>query len=485
MASFTERYHELTKYNPQTIDKLGPVHWEEQPAPFKEFQGTDKISLSSFLTTDEKEEGKKPWVYHPSAKAHISLYEIAHLLYFTSGITAKMTTGAGDLFLRANPSAGALYPTETYLAVKPGQEIPEGIYNFHPLHNDLFLMVQGNVWERLSANFFNFPQFENADICVLFSGIYGRSAWRYKERAYRRILLDTGHALGNLLEVCELMRLQAQLLAGFKDKELEETLRMTPMEEFPLVGVALSKNKKMEPTLEQPSSLPPKQAVQNLDNSQPFQVQQNQCERIWENVENPKEQEAKKSYKISWPLEVLKCISQRRSCREFSPENILKEDLQKILAFAYRNLDYCNWRMSQNFLESKVLVLRVDGMEEGIYDWDEKTHEFKMLRAGDLQSECFQMTLGQEIGVAASALVIHYAPLAKLTEKFGDRGYRYSCLDAGQIGERINLICMDLGLGSSGIGGYYDDLVNEVAGISLENAILYITAIGKPGSNSI
>jgi hypothetical protein len=59
LASFTERYHELTKYNPHTIDKLGPVHWEHQPPAFKAISSKVKIDLLSRLQSvmDHLEEG--------------------------------------------------------------------------------------------------------------------------------------------------------------------------------------------------------------------------------------------------------------------------------------------------------------------------------------------------------------------------------------------------------------------------------------------
>jgi hypothetical protein len=53
-------------------------------------------------------------------------------------------------------------------------------------------------------------------------------------------------------------------------------------------------------------------------------------------------------------------------------------------------------------------------------------------------------------------------------------------MDAGQIGERINLWAVQLGLGSSGIGGYYDDLANELLGAPLAHGILYISLVGVP-----
>jgi nitroreductase len=53
-------------------------------------------------------------------------------------------------------------------------------------------------------------------------------------------------------------------------------------------------------------------------------------------------------------------------------------------------------------------------------------------------------------------------------------------LDAGHLGQRLNLAAIYLGLGVSGIGGFFDDQVNDVLGIPADEAVIYITTIGKP-----
>jgi hypothetical protein len=53
-------------------------------------------------------------------------------------------------------------------------------------------------------------------------------------------------------------------------------------------------------------------------------------------------------------------------------------------------------------------------------------------------------------------------------------------MDAGHHGERLNIAAEALRLGASGIGGYFDDLVNETLGLDLAEAILYVTAVGTP-----
>lgn len=42
----------------------------------------------------------------------------------------------------------------------------------------------------------------------------------------------------------------------------------------------------------------------------------------------------------------------------------------------------------------------------------------------------------------------------------------------------MNLVVIYLGLGVSGIGGFFDDYVNEVLGIFLDEVVIYIIILG-------
>ena len=55
-------------------------------------------------------------------------------------------------------------------------------------------------------------------------------------------------------------------------------------------------------------------------------------------------------------------------------------------------------------------------------------------------------------------------------------------MDAGHLGQRLNLAAIRLEVGVSGIGGFFDDYVNDVLGIPEDEAVLYITTIGQPYS---
>ena len=104
----------------------------------------------------------------------------------------------------------------------------------------------------------------------------------------------------------------------------------------------------------------------------------------------------------------------------------------------------------------------------------------RQIRFKNFRRELHYLCLGQELGRDAAAVVFHTADLEKAVTKVGDRAYRYLHMDAGHLGQRMNLAAIHLGLGVSGIAGFFDDQVNEVLGIPSDEAVLYITTLGRP-----
>ena len=76
--------------------------------------------------------------------------------------------------------------------------------------------------------------------------------------------------------------------------------------------------------------------------------------------------------------------------------------------------------------------------------------------------------------------MVHTSDLKSAVSKYGDRAYRYLHLDAGHIGQRLNLAAIQLGLGASGIGGFFDDEVNKLLQLPPEQIIVYVTTLGRP-----
>ncbi|HAO99769.1 MAG TPA: hypothetical protein DCQ83_06965 [Fibrobacteres bacterium] len=483
MASFTERYHEFTKYRPETIDKLGSVRWDQQPEPFKDIPPGRKIDLVPHLKAlfDSFENPSSQQTIEAGLKQE-ALPALSRLLYFTLGITARVSgMGGSDLFLRAAPSAGGLYPTELYVAAREFSDLPAGLYHYHAQKSALIPVWEGDFFADLKHHFADHPAIEKCRCLILFTGMYGRSAWRYKERAYRRILLDTGHAAANLLEVANALRLDATAIGGFYDSGLEELFFLMPKEEFPLLGIALGSQGTLPKNIGQLPSALPNEAAKRADIHDPMQIQQNTCERIYADLPLRPSVVTTAS---SLPCDFEKfnpqtVIPNRRSTRKFNSGSMLLKEAEDMLRFAFRSKGP-DWRLAPGCLAFHIVVLAVDGREPGLYDLNPETLEWTLKKRDDFREELHGIGLGQELTAECSFALFHTADMAELVSAYGDRGYRYACMDAGQIGERIQLWAVHRGLGSSGIGGYYDDWANEMLDLPLTHGILYLTTVGVP-----
>jgi SagB-type dehydrogenase family enzyme len=193
---------------------------------------------------------------------------------------------------------------------------------------------------------------------------------------------------------------------------------------------------------------------------------------------------------IHWgaDLEMLEnTILQRRSTREYSGAKLELAELKAILDFTYQPQHYTDQGIDGNpdyfdlsLIETFVAVTGVVGLDEGCYYYAPKSQELRQIRFKNFRDELHYLCLGQDLGRDAGAVIFHTADLQKAVTKYGDRVYRYLHMDAGHLGQRINLAAIGLGVGVSGIAGFFDDLVNEVLGIPSDEAVLYITTLGRP-----
>ena len=113
---------------------------------------------------------------------------LSRLLINSYGLTAKFPTSTGQTFyLRASPSAGGLYPAELYLISRGTHLLPAGLYNYQARTHSLMRYWDDHCWQALQAACFWHPTLASTQIALVVTGVFYRSAWRYQDRAYRRI----------------------------------------------------------------------------------------------------------------------------------------------------------------------------------------------------------------------------------------------------------------------------------------------------------
>ncbi len=497
--SLAEIFHEGTKYREETIRSLPPPDISAQPQPYKDYHCEEPIDLVPDLPFEEFPLGPGPH-QRPLDSALLPpiVGRLSRLLFYTGGATGVSRAEEGIHLFRAAPSAGALYPTEIYIVPGPGSGLTSAVYDYAVHRHQLVPVFEDEVFEEIAASCWDSPAFAVAEAVVILTGVYARSSWRYHDRAYRRVLLDTGHILGNLSLAAESEGWRAAPVAGFEDERLSRLLFLDPAEEGVLVVVPLvpenavdSGGAMLGPVRRSPISSGPVAEGESLLHACHRGAMIERDDPVHATGQlpwPPPEEEERRA-----PITLAKLfpglgggfrdtVLQRRSTRAFTGGVISQDALSAILDHGHRVASPGPVRLLQapERIASHLIISRVSGLEPGVYRYLPDEHEILLVRPGDFHRKLGESALGQALAADAAAVLVHSADLAAAIGTYGDRAYRYLHLDAGVMGQYVNLAAVHLGIGVSGIGGFFDDAVNRILALPEAHAVLYLTALGEP-----
>ncbi len=236
-----KKFQNETKYYRGKIP-AGFYRQDKQPGPYKTYPDANKVLLplpkteggmplwdAMNLRRSEREYGGDP----------VTMGELQQLLWAAQGITAENH----GYKLRTAPSAGALYPIETYLGIKNVLDISPGIYHYDVQGACLDEIRLGDLSSEISEGALGQGMVESADVIFLFTAIFMRSGIKYGERAYRYIYLDCGHIVQNLLLAVGALGLLACPIAALYDLEINKILDVDGEVESILYMVSVGRGK--------------------------------------------------------------------------------------------------------------------------------------------------------------------------------------------------------------------------------------------------
>jgi len=483
MASFLERYHERTKYDPRTLDKVGGVDWAARPQPWKDISGSEREDIRPHLTFLESLQEGNAAEWASPEPGRLDLAALARLSWFAAGVSGVAGDQSDPHLFRTTPSAGGLYPVELYWIVLDVDGLEPGIWHFHSPGFSLIPVWKGTFLAEARSILLDYPLAPGTNAIAVLTGIFSRGSWRYGERAYRRVLLDAGHLAGNLLAATEREGLEAVPLSGFRDQALSDLL-FPDSDEVPLLMLPVGGSQVADWPRSWRSPCPPPSSIPQDISPGRMQEVAHALGNLEDDFERPRSLPAPSPVADGFhppgsapPTGLLRASVERRSCRAFKDGPIPMEKFSSLLSWGA--VPRQQKLSPPGLLRTWIVALSVEGLAPGVH----RLHEdlaLELVRGASLREECRAFGLGQDLAADAGFLVVHSAPLAEAVALLGERAYRPLCMDAGHHGERLNIAAEALGLGSSGIGGYFDDLVNETLGLDLAEAVLYVTAVGTP-----
>ena len=222
-------FQKETKYSRGKLSGR-PLLWHKKPKTFKHYPDAPRIELevpateggAPLWTTIAKRRSIRNFENRSLSKQHIS-----QLLWATQGITKREM----DFEFRACPSAGALYPVETYLVLNDVAEIEPGIYHYAVRSHNLEQLKKGNFRIKIAQAALDQDMAYAANAVFVWTGFFERAKWKYDQRAYRYVYLDAGHIAQNLALAAVALDLGTCQIAALYDEEVNSLLGIDGKEE--------------------------------------------------------------------------------------------------------------------------------------------------------------------------------------------------------------------------------------------------------------
>ena len=495
MIKSAKQYHDTTSYE---RNRLGghQLDWKNQPLLYKEYKGLAGIPLpenpvpSGMPLKSVLESAAEPVGETPDIKM------ISRILRLTYSITAESRFSRGIYYYRSAASAGALYPVEIYLMIQGSSDLEDGVYHFNIMEHSLVLLRKG-IFSSYLGNI-TVPRAKGKPLMsFILSSIFFRSSWKYRDRAYRYHLLDTGHVLENLSLALKSAKIPFEVNYDFHDDSLNNLAGIDGFREASLAVINVpgkdirsdSTNLNINPLygeitgtsimsgkdIDYPAIREIHEAgkiIRPEENHKPSFSGFSRPAEKWQNIDPPKE-----------PREIIpypESLFTRRSKRNFINEMIGRDDFMTILDVLSHTADRGNRSpASGEFLQTAFFAESVEDVSSGLYSLDVPGKRFGILRAGIHGEITAHICLNQEWLKNAGLHFLIISDLELMDKTHGPRGYRYAMMEAGRMGQRLYITAASLGLGCCGIGAFYDSEAAELLELDRRSRLLYLIALGK------
>jgi len=494
MIKTASQYHSHTSYQ---RGRMGGhyLDWQNQPDVFKKYQGVNPIPLPDEMPSFKK--GLWSVLKETDTDPACRKMDINHLsliLRLTCTLTAKARHGAEDFFFRSAASAGALYPTEIYVATRGVRGLGDGLYHFaihgHGLSpvrdHDISVHIPGLV----------IPPAEKLPVLTFFfTAIFFRSSWKYRDRAYRYHLLDTGHVIENLDLALKAMKIPFNLSYNFDDTGINRLLGVDDSKEVCLAvaripGLDNVHDLHMKDVQTPPDDILQASIVSMKETDYPA-VQEIHRAGYMSEAKHHLDTDIPGTPALipeSWhnladtPLnahyaEYPECLLKRRSGRNFVNEPMGKNNLLSLLDSLCVDKNMPRETIGHQSLTVGFLSGNIKSLTPGLYILDTIKKRFGRVFAGNLMGDMARACLEQEWLTSAGVHFLFITDLNLVDRTYGPRGYRYTMMTAGRMGQRIYVAATSMNLGCCGIGAFYDDEGGSLIGLD-RDSILYLVAVG-------
>jgi len=233
-------FQKLSKYKQETMQGKS-LDWAKKPGTYKlyppelERVELDKPNLAGGSPLYEilrKRRSERVYKDLPVPKRTLS-----QIIWAAQGIT--LVTEYQQF--RTAPSAGALYPVETYCVINNVDSVKPGVYHYQVPYHTLVLLKEGYYGSSLAQAALGQTIPQLASFIFVWSAVPERAKWKYDQRAYRYIYLDAGHIAQNAALAATSCGLGSCQIGAFFDDEVNKVIGVDGKTETAIYMTAIGK----------------------------------------------------------------------------------------------------------------------------------------------------------------------------------------------------------------------------------------------------
>ena len=509
-ASVALRFNEATK--------LQYINLDNKPPLYKVYPGLRAISLPNVAEQPGPQMPALAAIRGDNAAEQsgpLTLEKLTSLLYHSAAVIRRRQLRDGEVHYRAAASAGALYPTEIYVVCGDLEGLRAGVYHFNPRDCTLARLRNGDLRRWVASAVVDHSAYPAT---LVFTTIFWRSAWKYRERGYRYCYWDLGTVAANLLATANAEAVPVKLHFGFVDRMLTGYFGIDGVTEAPALVASVGIPDGMLPdgpgdvpgaltqesndlssgAMEYPMSASvheasPLRTHEELASWNRAVVNSSQSEKDeldgTGDAFRPLRSESDGAFDADVDLGALAsaplsdCIRSRGSTRRFARESMPWAAFRSVVDAAASTISAPGFEGGYgSTLGLYFIVNAVAGLEPGAYYYNPFYNGLRLLKAGDFREMAGHLGFEQALPADAAAVAFITADLNAIDQALGARGYRTAQTIAGIIGGRLYLGMHALGLGATGLT-FYDDSVTEFfSPHAAGQSAVFVVPMGVQGS---
>lgn len=182
---------------------------------------------------------------------------------------------------------------------------------------------------------------------------------------------------------------------------------------------------------------------------------------------------------LDLPYPLFRSIALRRSARKFSSEPLTREQIGQLLWSCQGITDPVEGFRTAPSAGGIFPIETIAVLPEGLFRYVPADHALDPLAERDIRAALARASLDQQFLAAAPITIAIAADERQIAKRYGERGRRYTYMEAGHIAENLHLAAVAMGLGSVAVGAFDDAAVTRLLDLEAGFEPLYLLPVGK------